>query len=61
MKHQNKDNWFDRKVDEALIIRGFGETPLINRDKGCYIKNIWSTVIEKRTQCAIILLSYIFK
>jgi hypothetical protein len=34
------DNWLERKIDEALIIRGFGETPLLNRDKICYINNI---------------------
>ncbi len=46
---KTSDNWFERKVDEELIIRGYGSTPLLNRDKSCYINNIWSTVIEKRT------------
>jgi hypothetical protein len=42
------DNCYERRIHEALIIRGYDETSLLNRDKGYHINNIWSTVIEKR-------------
>ena len=41
------NDFHERKIFEALIIRGFDETSLLNRDKGHDINNIWSTVIEK--------------
>ena len=42
------DNYHKRKLYEALIIGGYDETSLLNRDKGYNRNNIWSTIIEKR-------------
>ena len=35
----------ERRIYEALIIRGFDETSILNCH---YINNIWNAVIEKR-------------
>ena len=44
---RSEDN-IERRIYEALIIRGFDETSILNRDKGHYINNIWNAIIEKR-------------
>ena len=42
------DDFYKRKLSEALVIRGYSETLLFNRDKELNINNIWNPVIQKR-------------
>ena len=45
---KSSHNWYERKIYEALIIRGYDENSLLSRDLGYNIDHCWNIVIDKR-------------